>query len=139
MAFNYKYFFKNTIENTKSFFSGSQSHPKDDWVFMLNFFFIALLILVTLNVFIFFNQERIRNVDLKLDQTPADLDILTRGVDTEMDKEELDKILKFFEEKEGKLNAIREELNKESLETITKEREEGLFREETDLPDFILD
>ena len=104
---------------------------------MLTFFFVALIVLVTVNISIFFNQDRVRDSGFEPDQIPANVSILTRGVDAEMDKDELDKILRFFEEKRQKLDAIREDLKNENSQTVTEEdHEEGEFSadEDSDLP-----
>ncbi len=140
MALNYKKSFKNLISNIKRFFTGSKPQPKEDWVFMTVLFFLFLIVLIIVNVYIFLNQNYFQEKEFISEEISEDVDSLNKGIDINKNKEELEKVKKYFKEKEERLIEIQDilkEKNKSEEKDVDEEETESVDeeKEETEIPE----
>lgn len=100
--------FKIFKDSIKDFFTSQKPRPKRDWTFMLLFFFGFLFFLTSINTFLFFYWSNAYDKELGNTETLFEGEVLFEDKDIDLNREKIDSVWNFFEDKENNFNKIEE-------------------------------
>ncbi|MGM0482710.1 MAG: hypothetical protein ACQEP6_02510 [Patescibacteria group bacterium] len=130
------HFLKEFSKNTKEIISSPYPCPKRDWLFILSFFFIVLFMTAVFNSSVFFYYEYFyESLDEEVNEPSAYEESVVEQEDLNLNKEELNKVWGFFDDKEERFDTVKSDWKAESPLQKNVYPEEGEGSEGTEEED----